>query len=55
MYLLSCNVGEIVLLAGAAVIADLPLSLTAVQILHVNLATDGLPALVSQSTRRSTT
>ena len=43
-YLLSCNVGEIVLLAGS-VIAGLPLPLTAVQILYVNLATDGLPAL----------
>jgi Ca2+-transporting ATPase len=43
-YLLSCNVGEILLLAGA-VIAGLPLPLTAVQILYVNLATDGLPAL----------
>ena len=43
-YLLSCNVGEIVLLAGA-VLAGLPLPLTAVQILYVNLATDGLPAL----------
>jgi P-type Ca2+ transporter type 2C len=44
MYLLSCNVGEIVLLAGA-VIAGLPMPLTAVQVLYVNLATDGLPAL----------
>ena len=44
MYLLSCNVGEMVLLAGA-VIAGLPMPLTAVQILYVNLATDGLPAL----------
>jgi Ca2+-transporting ATPase len=44
MYLLSCNVGEIVLLAGS-VIVGLPLPLTAVQILYVNLATDGLPAL----------
>jgi Ca2+-transporting ATPase len=44
MYLLSCNVGEIVLLAGA-VVAGLPMPLTAVQILYVNLATDGLPAL----------
>jgi Ca2+-transporting ATPase len=44
MYLLSCNVGEIILLAGA-VIAGLPLPLSAVQILYVNLATDGLPAL----------
>ena len=44
MYLLSCNVGEIVLLAGA-VIAGFPPPLAAVQILYVNLATDGLPAL----------
>jgi Ca2+-transporting ATPase len=44
MYLLSCNVGEIVLLAGS-VIAGLPMPLTAVQVLYVNLATDGLPAL----------
>jgi Ca2+-transporting ATPase len=43
-YLLSCNVGEVVLLAGS-VLAGLPLPLTAVQILYVNLATDGLPAL----------
>ena len=42
--MLSCNVGEIVLLAGS-VLAGLPLPLTAVQILYVNLATDGLPAL----------
>jgi P-type Ca2+ transporter type 2C len=44
MYLLSCNVGEIVLLAGS-VIVGLPMPLSAVQILYVNLATDGLPAL----------
>jgi P-type Ca2+ transporter type 2C len=44
MYLLSCNVGEIVLLAGT-VLAGFPMPLTAVQILYVNLATDGLPAL----------
>jgi P-type Ca2+ transporter type 2C len=43
-YLLSSNVGEIVLMAGAT-IAAVPLPLTAVQILYVNLATDGLPAL----------
>ena len=43
-YLLSSNVGEIVLMAGAA-LGGLPLPLTAVQILYVNLATDGLPAL----------
>ena len=44
MYLLSSNAGEIGLMAGAA-IAGLPLPLTAVQILYVNLASDGLPAL----------
>jgi Ca2+-transporting ATPase len=44
MYLLSSNVGEIVLMA-MAVLLGLPLPLTAVQILYVNLATDGLPAL----------
>jgi len=44
MYLLSCNIGEICLMA-AATIFGLPLPLTAVQILYVNLATDGLPAL----------
>jgi Ca2+-transporting ATPase len=44
MYLLSSNTGEI-LLMGAVVALGLPLPLTAVQILYVNLATDGLPAL----------
>ncbi len=44
MYLLSSNIGEIALMA-AAMAAGLPLPLTAVQILYVNLATDGLPAL----------
>jgi P-type Ca2+ transporter type 2C len=44
MYLLSSNVGEIGLMAGAA-LAGLPLPLSALQILYVNLATDGLPAL----------
>jgi Ca2+-transporting ATPase len=44
MYLLSSNIGEILLMAGATV-AGLPLPLSAVQILYVNLATDGLPAL----------
>jgi Ca2+-transporting ATPase len=44
MYLLSANIGEIGLLASAT-LAGLPLPLTAAQILYVNLATDGLPAL----------
>lgn len=44
MYLLSSNIGEITLMAGAT-FAGLPLPLTTVQILYVNLATDGLPAL----------
>src|SRR4029434_1331058 len=44
MYLLSSNIGEIGLMAGAT-LAGLPLPLSAVQILYVNLANDGLPAL----------
>jgi Ca2+-transporting ATPase len=44
MYLLSSNLGEIGLIA-ATMAAGLPMPLTAVQILYVNLATDGLPAL----------
>jgi len=44
VFLLSCNIGEIGLMAGATLLG-LPLPLSAVQILYVNLATDGLPAL----------
>jgi P-type Ca2+ transporter type 2C len=44
MFLLSSNIGEIVLMAAASFIG-LPLPLTAVQILFVNFVTDGLPAL----------
>jgi Ca2+-transporting ATPase len=44
MYLLSSNIGEIGLMAGS-VLLGLPLPLTTVQILYVNLATDGLPSL----------
>jgi Ca2+-transporting ATPase len=44
MYLLSSNVGEILLMAAAS-FAGLPMPLTALQILFVNFVTDGLPAL----------
>jgi Ca2+-transporting ATPase len=44
MYLLSSNIGEIGLMAGASLLGW-PLPLSAVQILYINLATDGLPAL----------
>ncbi len=44
MYLLSANIGEIGLMTGATILGW-PLPLSAVQILYVNLATDGLPAL----------
>lgn len=43
-YLLSCNAGE-VLLMFAAVIVGYPVPLLAIQILWINLVTDGLPAL----------
>lgn len=43
-YLLSSNIGEITLIAGASIL-EMPMPLTAVQILYINLATDGLPAL----------
>jgi Ca2+-transporting ATPase len=50
MYLLSCNLGEILLMAGAILFGGLlntggALPLIAIQILWVNLATDGLPAI----------
>jgi Ca2+-transporting ATPase len=50
MYLLSANLGEILLMAGAILFGGLlntggALPLIAIQILWVNLATDGLPAI----------
>ncbi len=43
-YLLSCNAGEVGLMFFAALL-DWPVPLTAIQILWINLVTDGLPAL----------
>jgi len=44
LFLLSANIAEIIVLVGAFFVG-LPLPLIAIQILWVNLATDGLPAL----------
>lgn len=43
-YLLACNAGEVLLMLLAAIIG-IPVPLTALQILWINLVTDGLPAL----------
>jgi Ca2+-transporting ATPase len=44
VFLLQCNLAEIAVML-VAVLAGLPLPLTAIQLLWVNLTTDGLPAL----------
>ncbi|MGE5578280.1 MAG: cation-translocating P-type ATPase [Syntrophothermus sp.] len=43
-YLLACNVGEILVMLGTTLLG-LPLPLVAIQILWMNLVTDGLPAI----------
>ena len=43
-YLLACNAGEVLLMLSAALVGW-PAPLTAVQLLWINLVTDGLPAL----------
>jgi Ca2+-transporting ATPase len=43
-YLLSCNAGEVLFMFGAA-LAGWPMPLAAIQILWINLVTDGLPAI----------
>jgi Ca2+-transporting ATPase len=43
-YLLSCNAGEVMLMFAAAILGY-PVPLLAIQILWINLVTDGLPAL----------
>ncbi|MEK7848225.1 MAG: HAD-IC family P-type ATPase, partial [Chloroflexota bacterium] len=44
MYMFATNLGELLLVLGA-VLLNLPLPLTAIQLLFINLVTDGLPAL----------
>ena len=43
-YIVSCNVGEIIMMMAAPLLG-MPIPLTAVQLLWINLVTDGLPAL----------
>lgn len=43
-YLLSCNAGEVLFMFGAAAVGW-PMPLAAIQILWINLVTDGLPAI----------
>jgi len=48
LFLISCNIAEI-LLIFVGILIDLPLPLIAIQILWINLMTDGLPALALSS------
>ena len=48
LFLISCNIAEI-LLIFIGILIDLPLPLIAIQILWINLMTDGLPALALSS------
>ncbi len=43
-YLISCNIGEVLVILGA-MIFNWPLPMTAIMLLWLNLVTDGLPAL----------
>ncbi|HAH09241.1 MAG TPA: ATPase, partial [Alphaproteobacteria bacterium] len=49
-YILTCNVSEVLVLA-LALLAGLPLPLTPLQILWINLVTDGIPGLALASER----
>ncbi len=53
-YLIGCNIGEIIGILGGAVLGW-PLILTPLQILYMNLATDGLQAIALAMNPKSTT
>ncbi len=45
LFLLSCNISEVLVLLVSVLFASLPIPLLPIQILWINLVTDGLPAL----------